>query len=131
MAIDGLGAPMSAIQANQLRMDVSANNVANANTDGFQASTVQTSDAAYINDIGQGTRVTGTYAPARPGPVAQAAGGEGGEGGSAISGMTEMSNVDLATEATSQMGAQNAYGVNIAMMQTANEMSKSVLDIMA
>lgn len=130
MAIDGLGAPLSAIQANQTRMDVSANNVANVNTDGFKASTVQTSDAAYINDIGQGTQVTGTYAPSRPGPVAIDTTGGGG-GGTGMSGLTELSNVDLASEATNQLGAQAAYNFNISMLQTANDMTKSVLDIMA
>lgn len=122
MSVNGLGTPLSAIQANQTRMDVSANNVANVNTDGFKASTVQTTDAAYINDIGQGTRVSGTYAPPTQGPMAPAATG---------SGMVEQSNVDLATEATNQLGAANAYGVNVSMMKAANEMSKTVLDLLA
>lgn len=124
MSITGLGVPLSGIQANQLRVDVSANNVANANTDGFKASAVQTTDSAYVNDIGQGTRVSATYAPPRPGPLA--AGPAGVEG----SGMVEQSNTELASEATSQMAAQSAYGVNVSMLKTANEMMKSVLDIM-
>lgn len=119
--INGLGAPLSGMQANQLRVDVSANNVANVNTDGFKASTVQTTDSAYINDIGQGTQVSATYAPSRPGPVTPAASG---------SGMVEQSNTELATEATSQMAAQSAYGFNVSMLKTANDMVKNVLDIM-
>lgn len=140
MAINGLGAPLSGMQANQLRMDVSANNVANINTDGFKASTVQTGDRAYINDIGQGTQTMGTYAPQRPGPVAPAptggigaAAGDGQGGGAAapVSDVVELSNTDPAAEMTSQMGAQSAYGFNVSMLQTANEMTRSVLDIMA
>lgn len=58
MSVDGLGTPLSGLQANAYRMGVSANNVANINTDEFQASQVRTTDAAYINDIGQGTLET-------------------------------------------------------------------------
>jgi len=124
MAINGLGTPLSALQANQFRQDVAANNVANVNTDGFKASTVQTTDAVYINDIGQGTRVSGTYAPPRPGPVAM-------DTASATGGTVEQSNTDMITERTSQMGAQNAYSANIAMMRTADDTSQVLMDLKA
>jgi flagellar basal-body rod protein FlgC len=128
MAINGLGTPLSALQANQFRQDVSANNVANVNTEGFKASAVQTSDAAYINDIGQGTQVSGTYAPPRPGPMAMAATGAGSGVGS---GMVEQSNTDMVTETTNQMGAQNAYGVNAAVMRSADQATQTLLDMTA
>lgn len=121
MAIDGFGAPLSALRTNQFRLDVGANNVANVNTDGFKASTVQTSDAAYINDIGQGTRVAGAYAPSTPGPAVPSA--------SATGGMVEASNTDPMTEIFNRMNAQNAYGTNAAMLRTADEAAQTLLDL--
>ncbi len=70
MSVNGLNTSISALRTNQFRLDVTANNVANVNTDGFKASTVTTADRAYINGIGTGTQVTGTYAPPRPGAMA-------------------------------------------------------------
>lgn len=121
MSVNGLNTPLSGLVANQFRQDVTANNIANVNTDGFRSSTVQTSDAAYINDIGQGTRVTGTYTPNRPGPVASDETGTGG--------MRELSNSDMVREMTSMMSAQNAYGVNIAVARSVDEASQTLIDL--
>ena len=119
MAIGGIHIPASGMQANQFRVDVSANNVANINTDNFRASTVQTTDNAYINDVGQGTRVAATYAPPTPAPAAMDAQGN----------RVEMSNTDAATEITGQMVAERAYGVNVAVAQTMDRMMGTLLDI--
>ncbi len=124
MAISGLGTPVSALQTNQFRQDVTANNVANINTDGFRASTVQTADAAYINDVGRGTQVTGTYAPERPGPMAM-------DTASTTGGMVEQSNTELVTETTNRMGAQQAYGANTAMARTVDDMMQTLMDMRA
>lgn len=121
MSVNGLHIPLSGLTANQFRQDVTANNIANVNTDEFKASTVQTTDAAYVNDIGQGTRVAGTYAPARPGPVAIDA--------SATSGMVEQSNTDLVTEMTNQLSAQHAYGTNIVMSRGIDDATQTLMDL--
>lgn len=121
MSVNGLGTPLSALQANQFRVDVTANNIANVNTDGFQASSVATADRAYINDIGQGTQVTATYQPARPGPVAVDTAAPGG--------MVEQSNTDLVNEMTNLMSAQNAYGVNTSMSRSVDEATQTILDL--
>lgn len=121
MSVNGLNTALSGLAANQFRQNVTANNIANVNTDGFRSSTVQTADAAYINDIGQGTQVTGTYAPNRPGPVAM---NETGAGGA-----RELSNTDMVREMSNMMSAQNAYGVNIAMARTVDEASKTLIDL--
>lgn len=124
MSVNGLNSAYTALRANQFRVDVGANNVANVNTDEFRASTVQTADEAYINDIGNGTRVTGAYAPPRPGPMAVDTAAPSGQAG-----MIEQSNTDLATEMTNMMAARSAYGVNAAMVATADEMNQTLLDI--
>jgi len=119
MAIGGIHIPASGMRANAFRVDVSANNVANVNTDGFRASTVQTVDNAYSNDIGQGTRVSSTYTPSTPAPLA--ADGRGG--------VTELSNTDPATEIVGQMTAEKAYGVNVIVAQTMDRMMGTLMDI--
>ena len=121
MSVNGLGAnaPYSALRANSLRLDVSANNVANINTDEFKSSGVATSDLGYINSIGQGTQVTGTYSNTRPGPVAVSAEG----------GMTEQSNTDAAVEITNQMAARSAYSANTQMARTVDDMTQTLIDL--
>jgi flagellar basal-body rod protein FlgC len=132
MAISGLGAPVSALQTNQFRQDVTANNIANVNTDNFQASTVQTSDAAYINSIGQGTQVSGTYAPPRPGaPTMDSAPMASPTGTTAPTTPATQSNTDLVAETSNRMGAQQAYGANIAMARTADDMMQTLMDLTA
>jgi flagellar basal-body rod protein FlgC len=124
MAIDPLQTSVTALRTNQFRLDVSANNVANINTDDFRASIATTADNAYINSIGTGTQVTGTYAPPRPAaPTVNPAAG-GGETGAA-----RLSNTDLATEMTNQMNFRNAYAANTVMGRTAEDVSRTLMDL--
>lgn len=123
MSVNSLDTSVSALRANSFRVDVSANNVANVNTDGFQAATVQTADKAYVNSIGSGVQVAGTYAPNRPGPPAAA------EGVPAVEDGITQSNTDLVVERTNQMNAQNAYGVNLVMSRTVDETSQTLMDL--
>lgn len=122
MSVNALNTAVTGLQVNNFRQDVTANNIANVNTDGFRASTVQTADNAYINSIGTGTQVMGTYAPDRPGPQAV-------DTASTVGGMVEQSNTDLVVERTNQMNAQNAYGVNIAMARTIEDTTQTLLDL--
>lgn len=119
MSVNPLNSAYSGLRANAYRADVSANNVANLNTDGFKSSDVRTADAAYINNIGQGTQVTGTYTNARPGPPAIDMTG----------GQAEQSNTDPVAEVANMMSARAAYGANVSMASTANDVARSVLDI--
>lgn len=127
MSVNGLNSALSGLYANQYRQNVAANNVANANTDGFKASEVQTQDAGYVNDIGQGTRVAGTYAPDRPGPVAVDTAGAASGG----SGVRELSNTDMVNEMTGMMGARNAYNASAQMVRTVDETAQTVLNLQA
>ncbi len=123
MPINALGSGVSGLIANADRLNVSGHNVANVNTDGFKSQEIATTDAAYINDIGTGVRVSSVYSPSRPGPLAvDAAGG-------VDSGMVEMSNTDLIRETTNQMAAQKAYGANIATIRVADTMAQDLLNM--
>ena len=138
MSVNALNTAVSGLRTNQFRLDTSANNIANVNTDGFQSRTVQSSDRAYINSIGSGTQVASTYTNARPGPIApvtEAAAGTGvqvmGGGNGGNSGAAQMSNTDLAREMTNLNASRAAYGVNTVMGRTADEMTRTILDIQA
>ncbi len=155
MSVNALNTALSGMQTNQFRVDTAANNIANVNTDGFRATTVQTSDRAYINDIGTGTQVSGTYAPPTPGPMrvdpqAQAQQyqaydpanpGPSGPGGAAQAtqamgtaqqqGMTEMSNTAMVREKPNMQPASTAYTANAAVARTVNEMNQPLIDLNA
>jgi flagellar basal-body rod protein FlgC len=118
---------MSAIQANQFRLDVSANNVANVNTNEFRASEVAATDSAYVNSIGTGVRVAATYSPPRPAPMAIDTANAGA--GPIAQGMIEQSNTDLVTEMTNQMNSRNAYSANVAAGRTQMDVSQTLLDL--
>ena len=119
MAIGGIHIPASGMRANMLRLDVSANNVANINTGDFRASAVQTTDTAYVDGIGQGTKVSGVYTPPTPSPMAADDRG----------GTVALSNTDAATEITGQMAAEKAYAVNVSVVRTMDDMLGTLLDI--
>ena len=136
MSVNALNTAVTGLQTNQFRVDTTANNIANVNTDGFQSRTVQSSDRAYINSIGSGTQVASTYTNARPGPIAPATqAGTGvevmGGGSGGRSGMVEMSNTDMAREMTNMNASRAAYSINAVMGRTADEMTRTILDIQA
>ncbi|GEM_PF-718848 len=155
MSVNALNTALSGIQTNQFRVDTAANNIANVNTDGFRATTVQTADRAYINDIGTGTQVTGTYAPPTPGPMTvnpqagaqqnqaydPANPGPGGPAGAAQAtqamgavqqqDLVELSNTDMVREMTNMQAASTAYSANVAVARTVNEMNQTLIDLNA
>ncbi|MCC8109712.1 MAG: flagellar basal body protein [Planctomycetes bacterium] len=126
MSVNALNSGYSGMRVNQLRTDVAANNLANANTENFRSSQVATADSAYINEIGQATQATATYAPPRPGAVAPA---QGGDDVSFSSGYAETSNTDPANERINQMSASAAYGLNAAAVRTADQMNGTLIDL--
>ena len=136
MSVNGLNAAVTGMRANQFRLDTTANNVANVNTNGFQSRNVQTADRAYINSIGQGTRVASTYQDTRPGApvpgyeIGVGAAGAGANGGVQAEPVTQ-SNTDMVREMTGMNTARAAYSANVVMGRTADEMTQTILDIKA
>lgn len=149
MSVNGLNTSLSGMQVNQFRMDVTANNVANVNTNNFRASTVSTADSAYINGVGTGAQVTGTsptYAPPRPGqatmnaaaaPASNAANNTNAAANARQTDMTTGSgnaygannNVNMVSEMTNMRSAQNAYNSNVTMARTQNDVSRTLMDL--
>ena len=116
--ISGISSSLSALQAFTKKVEVSANNTANVNTDGFKKDTVTLSE-------GSKGGVTATVQKvATPGPLAQVQTTKGEE-------MVEQSNVELTEEIPANVLNQRAFEANVKAIQTQDQMTKSVLNIIA
>ena len=97
-------------------MNVTANNIANSNTDGFKKS------RTILKEGNSGGVAPIVDQVDTPGPVKQIS-----EDG--VTREVEASNVDLAEELTTSIVTQSAYDANLKTIQTADEMLGSLLDI--
>ena len=107
---------LSAITAFGKKMAVTANNIANVESEGFKKSTAKLVEGPVNNvevEIEQ---------PDIPGPVVV----DGADGQLTE---REMSNVDLAEEIPQTIVAQRGYEANLATLRTQDEMLKSIIDI--
>jgi flagellar basal-body rod protein FlgC len=108
------GIALSGMTVATARLGRSAQNVANINTDGFQAEREVAREQA-------GGGVTSTHGPTyAPAPLYQRDGRE-------VSG----SNTDVISETVEQLGAAQQFKASLALLRTQDEMTKSVLDIKA
>ena len=107
---------LSAIKAFGQKMGVTANNIANVETEGFKKST-----ATLVEGHKNNVEVEITQ-PDIPGPIVV----DGTDGHLTE---REMSNVDLAEEIPQTMIAQRGYEANLAALRTQDEMLKSIIDI--
>jgi flagellar hook protein FlgE len=94
----------SGLRVTQVRQDVTANNVANINTDGFGASRVSLTDENPGVSVGA-IRKTPNTNP---------------EGSS---------NTDFAVEAGNMIGNKNAYGANARVIKVQDKMIGEVIDL--
>ena len=107
---------LSALSAFQKKMDVTSNNVANVNTDGFKKSRVTMQEAA------NGGVTTSIQRIDTPGIVRETISGDG-------IAAVESSNVDLAEELPEMITTEAAYSANTKTVKTQDEMLGSLLDI--
>ncbi|MDR9502110.1 MAG: flagellar basal body rod C-terminal domain-containing protein [Desulfurivibrionaceae bacterium] len=129
--VSGINTSLSALTSLATKVQSTANNVANVNTEGYQATRVtlqevasqEIATAAGSSQVGLGVAVASverSTSPALPGSSAPP--------GSAP-GFVENSNVDLATEFTTMMISKTSYRANIKMIQAGDEMIGNLLDI--
>jgi flagellar hook protein FlgE len=97
------------------KLDVSANNVANLNTDGFHKSRVESVE------IGTGGVLPVVQKDDSAGPSVLQDRGYGAA-------QVELSNVDLGEEAVSQIIAQRGFEANLRTLKTADDMLGSIID---
>ena len=105
--MDVVGMALSGLSASSAGLAVQANNVANQLSDGFKAKRVE-----LVAEASGGVRVSGVSqepAPAGPGT----------------------SNVDLPTETVQGMGFDVMYRANLQVLNTADELLKTTLDMKA
>ena len=95
---------ISSISSHQTMMNTGANNIANANTDGFRPSSTNISSSGESTTAN--TRLSDDTGLKR-------------------------SQTDLATEFTDQIIAQDATAVNVSAIKTQDQMLGSLLDIKA
>jgi flagellar hook protein FlgE len=108
---------ISAIQAMETQMDVTANNVANVNTDGFKKST------AVLQEGAQGGVVVSISRPDTP---------PGRAAGTTPASQTKQpSNVDLAQEIPGMIPTQRGYEANLKAIEAQNEMLGSVINLVS
>jgi flagellar hook protein FlgE len=109
---------LSALKAYGTRIQSNANNVANADTDGFKKTRVILSEAAPQGVKADVEKIN------TPGPVAFTE--TGGE-----EGMVEMSNVDIGRELPEMALNSRMYEANLKTIQTVDEMTASLLKLKA
>ena len=105
--MDVFGTALSGLRASSAGLAVQANNVANQLSAGYKAKRVD-----LVAEASGGVRVSGVSndsTPAGPAP----------------------SNVDLATETVQGMGFDIMYRANLKVLKTADELSKTTLDLKA
>lgn len=114
--IAGINSSLSALNAFSLKQQSNANNVANVNTDGFKKSraTLETQPGGTVQ-----ARVT---AIETPGPLVYESTPSGSK-------LVEKSNVEISEEIPQSMLNRRFYQANVKMMQSADEMLGSLLDI--
>jgi len=102
---------VSALKALDKKLDVTANNIANVNTDEFKASR-----ALFETREGPGVSVTiveeDTPSTTQPDGV-------------------ESSNVNLAEELVNLIATQHAYSANTHVIETDDKMKRSLIDVFA
>ena len=114
--IQSVQASTTAIHAFQKKMDVTANNIANVNTDGFKKSRTNLMENP---NGGVQARVQKIETPGVP--------KEAVKNGSVVE--VSSSNVDLAEELTETIPSQAGYNANLKTLKVADEMLGSLLDI--
>ena len=113
----GIYSGLSALNAIQTRVAVTANNTANVNTDGFKKTRV-----TLVEGAAPGGVTTNIQRVETPGPLVY----EPTEQGEAL---LEKSNVDLTEELPGMVIDLRAFQANIKTIQAQDEMLGSLLDI--
>lgn len=116
--ISPVNSTISALQAFGKKMGVTANNVANVNTDGYKKYRANMTEGAN-NDIKVEIRRVES-----PGHTYQAI-----EGDQPV--VKETSNVDLGEEIPEMIGTENGYAANLKAMQAQDKMLGTLLDIVS
>ncbi len=120
MEISPLHAAVAGLTAQEVRLSVAANNIANLNTFSFKRNLAVTEEGA------DGLPKTNVTRSTDPGPLV--ANPEGLPGGNKI---LELSNVDLATEFIQMKLAETGYRANASVIRNQDEIIGTIINILA
>ncbi|WP_428560172.1 MAG: flagellar basal body rod protein FlgC [Solidesulfovibrio sp. DCME] len=124
---DAISSAQSALNAQSTSMAVTANNVANAATDGYKSREARLADGPE----GQGVRIADIVRDDAAGglnPTVVSAQNEAGLYEPTAS-LVEMSNVDLLRQSVNMVEASRAFEANVAVLRTADDMAGTLLDM--
>jgi flagellar basal-body rod protein FlgC len=143
---DGLDISASGLTAERMRMDVTAENLANAQTTRGANGQPYRRKEVVLQEIQQGgfgtqlAAAMGTGASARPGGVEVAQIAEDATPGKLVydpghpdanaQGYVRMPNVETVTEMTDLIGASRAYEANVTAMNASKQMFAKTLDLL-
>lgn len=113
MQLRGATSTVSAITAESIRLDVTADNVANVSTDGYRAKRV--TNEATING-GIRARID-QPPPPPPSPMMMEADGR----------ERVLSNVNIESEVTQRVIAQRSFEANLQVLQASDQMTQSLI----
>jgi flagellar hook protein FlgE len=114
--INAINSALTALQAFGTKQEVTSNNVANVNTDGFKKSRATFQEADPSGVIVSISRVN---TPGGPLPPDENTGEP-----------REASNVDIGEEVVNQTTTKFAYTANLKTLKTTNDMIGTVIDIL-
>jgi flagellar basal-body rod protein FlgC len=128
--IPGLSQTSSALDANKQRLEVIAQNIANAQTtagpDGGPYQRRGVSFASVLEGVNQtGVEVNEVFTDRRPGPVVYNPSHPHAD----AEGMVRMPNVKMAIEMVDMITASRAYQANLSASKISREMAQSALRI--
>ncbi len=123
-----IDANIQALSAFGVEQNVTANNVANVNTDEFQSSRVH----LETGDEGYGVRIQDITRSTADGPLVPATIPGMNESGMMVGvpGYVEGSNTDIATEMTGMIRTQNAFSANVAAVRNWDQTTGYLMDMM-
>ncbi|UZP67170.1 flagellar biosynthesis protein FlgG [Desulfovibrio mangrovi] len=124
-----IDANLSALDAIALSQQVTANDIANVNTDEFKSSDVR----LETGPEGEGVQVSEIRQDSSPGPVThypdlqvEASGGDG-----AVQEVVEGSNTDYVRETVNMIRDENAYAANVRAIRSQVELIGNFIDEVA
>jgi flagellar basal-body rod protein FlgC len=126
---DALEISGTGLTAQRLRMDVTAENLANAQSTNYRRKEVVLQQSSFGNTLdaaSRGVEVAGVVQDSSPGKRVYDPGNPAADG----QGYVTMPNVDSVTEMVDLIGSSRAYEANVTAMQTAKTMFARTLDIL-
>jgi flagellar basal-body rod protein FlgC len=126
---DALEISGTGLTAQRLRMDVTAENLANVQSTNYRRKEVVLQQATFgdaLDAASRGVEVAGVVEDASPGRRLYDPGNPAAD----AQGYVTMPNVDSVTEMVDLIGSSRAYEANVTAMQTAKTMFTRTLDIL-